>query len=225
MPTATGALLFIPYDDKGAGGRLHVEYGPTTAYGMEVEDTRIEPGPATKTKLSVVYMTPNTLTHYRVTITTPFGSASTGDQTLTTKPPEGALPTIANGTPRVTGQHAASIPATIDPGGVAANYRLLIAAGAPATGASAAIENAATVSGSGPQPALANVVDLDPATTYHYRFAVEQQSGGADVLGPEGTFTTPPYPVALVNALQKARFKLRKRERQARQARPAARRG
>ena len=54
-------------------------------------------------------MTPNTLTHYRVTITTPFGSDRTGDQTLTTKPAEGPLPTIANGTPRVTGQHAASI--------------------------------------------------------------------------------------------------------------------
>jgi hypothetical protein len=211
VPTSTGALLFIPYDDKGAGGRLHVEYGPTTAYGMEVEDTRIEPGPATETKRSVVYMAPNTLTHYRVTITTPFGSAATGDQTLTTKSPEGAMPTIANGTPRVTGQHAASIPATIDPGGVASNYRLLIEAGASATGASPAVENAATVSGSGPQPALANVVDLDPATTYHYRFAVEQQSGGADVLGPEGTFTTPPYPVAPIAAVRKkSRFKLRK---------------
>ena len=50
VTTATGALLFIPYDDKGAGGRLHVEYGPTTAYGMEVADTRIEPGPATTTQ-------------------------------------------------------------------------------------------------------------------------------------------------------------------------------
>jgi hypothetical protein len=145
-----------------------------------------------------------------VTITTPFGSDRTGDQTLTTNPPEGPLPTIANGTPRVTGQHAASIPVTIDPGGVAGSYRLLIAADAPATGASPAIENAGTVSGPGPQPALANIVDLDPATTYHYRFAVEQQSGGADVLGPEGTFATPPYPIAAVNVLQKARFKLRK---------------
>jgi hypothetical protein len=212
VPTQTGALLFIPYDDKGAGGRLHVEYGPTTAYGMEVDDTRIEPGPATETKRSVVYMAPNTLTHYRVTITTPFGSAGTGDQTLTTKPPEGALPTVANGTPRVTGQHAASLPSTIDPGGVASNYRLLIAAGAPATGASPAIENATTISGPGPQPAIANVVDLDPATTYHYRFAVEQQSGGADVLGPEGTFTTPPYPVPAMSPVRKSRFRLRRKQ-------------
>jgi hypothetical protein len=211
VTTATGALLFVPYDDKGAGGRLHVEYGPTTAYGMEVADTRVEPGPATTTKMSILYMAPNTLTHYRVTITTPFGSDRTGDQTLTTKPAEGPLPTIANGTPRVTGQHAASIPATIDPGAVAGSYRLLIAAGAPATGASAAIENAATVSGPGPQPALANIVDLDPATTYHYRFALEQQSGGADVLGPEGTFATPPFPTkAAVSLLQKAHFRLRK---------------
>ena len=211
VPTATGALLFIPYDDKGAGGRLHVEYGPTTAYGMEVEDTRLIPGPATETKRSVLFMPPGTLVHYRVTITTPFGSAATGDQTLTTKSPEGAMPTIANGTPRVTGQHAASLPATIDPGGVASNYRLLIEAGAPATGASPAVENAATVSGSNPQPALVNVVDLDPATTYHYRFTVEQQSGGANVLGPEGTFTTPPYPVAPIAAVRKkSRFRLRR---------------
>jgi hypothetical protein len=212
VPTSTGALLFIPYDDKGAGGRLHVDYGPTTAYGMEVEDTLIQPGPATTTKKSVLFIAPGTLIHYRVTITTPFGSAGTGDQTLTTKPAEGALPTVANGTPRVTGQHAASLPATIDPGGIPSNYRLLIAAGAPATGASPAIENSATVSGSGPQPALANIVDLDPATTYHYRFAVEQQSGGAEVLGPEGTFTTPPYPVPVANPVGKPRFKLRKKQ-------------
>jgi hypothetical protein len=212
VPTTTGALLFIPYDDKGAGGRLHVDYGPTTAYGMEVSDTRIEPGPATTAKKSVLFLAPGTLNHYRVTITTPFGSASTADQTFTTKPPEGALPTIANGTPRVTGQHAASLPATIDPGGVASNYRLLIAAGAPATGASPAIENAATLSGPGPQPALANIVDLDPATTYHYRFSVEQQSGGASVLGPEGTFTTPPYPLPAANPVGKSRFRLRKKQ-------------
>jgi hypothetical protein len=211
VTTSTGALLFIPYDDKGAGGRLHVEYGPTTAYGMEVADTRIEPGPATTTKLSVLYMAPNTLTHYRVTITTPFGNDRTGDQILTTKPAEGALPAIANGTPRVTGQHAASIPVTIDPGGVSSSYRLLIAAGSPATGASPAIENAGTVSGPGPQRALANIVDLDPATTYNYRFAVEQQSGGADVLGPEGTFATPPYPmIAAEKVIQKAHFRLRR---------------
>ena len=111
----------------------------------------------------------------------------------------------------MTGQHAASIPATIDPGGGRRQLPPADRGRRAGDRGSAAIENAATVSGSGPQPALANVVDLDPATTYHYRFAVEQQSGGADVLGPEGTFTTPPYPVAAARTrVQKARFKLRK---------------
>ena len=203
VPTSTGALLHVPYDDKGAGGVLRLEYGPTTSYGMVGEDTSILPGPASETKRSIMFLPPGTTSHYRVTIATPFGSASTGDQTVTTKAAEGALPTVVNGTPRVTGEHAASIPATIDPGSLGAAVALYVEPSAPVTGNSPRLEVLGALSPSGPQPVTAGAVDLEPATTYHYRFSADQQSGGGEVLGPEGAFTTPPYP--------KAHFKLTRR--------------
>lgn len=205
VPTSTGALLHVPYDDKGAGGRLRLEYGPTASYGMVGEDTSVLPGPATETKRSITFLPPGAITHYRVTITTPFGTTSTGDQTVTTKGAEGALPTLVNGTPRVTGEHAASLPATIDPGSLGAAVALYIEPGAPVTGNSPRLE-LGVLNPPGAQPVTAGVVDLEPATTYHYRFSADQQSGGGEVLGPEGTFTTPPYP-----GPAKSHFKLKRK--------------
>jgi hypothetical protein len=88
-PSETVAGLTIPYDGKGAGANLRTEYGLTTAYGMRLADQRLDPGPATAVGPVLQYLRPGTEYHYRVTVTTPFGTASTGDQTVTTKPLEG----------------------------------------------------------------------------------------------------------------------------------------
>ena len=119
-------LLLTHFNDMGAGGRLHVEYGPTAAYGMQLRDGYARPKLGEEgAKFSLPFLAPSTLYHFRVTITTPFGTATSPDQTVTTKALESPAPTIVNGTPRVAGEHAASLSATIDPQG---NQRLLLRA-------------------------------------------------------------------------------------------------
>jgi hypothetical protein len=211
--TETGATVIFPFDNRGAGASLRLEYGPTTAYGMGIEMGE-PPQSASAVKRGIQFLEPNTTYHFRVTITTPFGQASTPDQTLTTKPLESTRPSIANGTPTVTGEHAASIPVTIDPVGVDTYYRTLIAAGGPVSTTEPSLFHPQAVPGgsAGPQPVVVQVVDLEPATTYHYRIAAEQNGGNSnETLGPEGTFTTPPFPSMIpISGPGTSRFKLRK---------------
>jgi hypothetical protein len=209
----TRATVVFPYDNGGAGAKLHLEYGPTTAYGMGFEMGE-PPHLASMVKRGIGFLEPNTTYHFRVTITTPFGQASTPDQTFSTKPLESTRPSIANGTPTVTGEHAASIPVTIDPVGAGGAYfRTLIAAGGPVSSTEPSLFDPRLIpGGSGPQPVVVPLVDLEPATTYHYRIVAEENGGnGNETMGPEGTFTTPPLPPPVpISAPAHRRFKLRK---------------
>jgi hypothetical protein len=214
----TLAVVKIPFDDKGAAGTIHLEYGTTAAYGMEVADSAVSPGAPGVTTPALRYLTPGTEYHYRVTITTPFGSADTGDQTVTAKPLEGTLPAIQNSGPPTAGYFAASLPLTIDPAGDSTSYSALIARGKPVTVASPSVFAPIQVpsTGSGPQSRTIQVADLEPGTTYNYRFAAHH-TGAVDtneVLGPEGSFTTPALPLVSPTLVSrtKPRFRLRKRQ-------------
>jgi hypothetical protein len=197
----TRANIEFAVDSMGAGASLHVDYGPTAAYGMTLEKNNLESLEPNATGLRVAtlrFLAPDTLYHYRVTVSSPFGTVSTADQTLTTSPLTGAetLPAVQAGTPSAS-EHAALIPVTIDTGGVYTNYFMRIAAGGPVTAASGKIGGRTEIEAglTGPQAGRLEVVDLEPSTTYHFRVGAEH--GGSDsneVLGPEGTFTTPPLP-------------------------------
>ena len=191
----TYADLLIPMDNSGAGGTLGVEFGPTTAYGRDLGALRARPGEGA-VKAGLPDLDPDTIYHYRVTLKTPFGTAATPDETVVTAPANGGVPSIVNGTPVVAGQHAATIPATFDPAGKEISYRLRITPGAPETGSGALfgtlLEN--EIPAGAPREGRVSVVDLEPATTYNYRFIANQAEGGNAALGPEGSFTTPPYP-------------------------------
>jgi hypothetical protein len=211
-PGATFVNLIFPFDDVGAGGYLHLEYGPTAAYGLEVPNEPIAPQMGGSEKLGIGRLAPSTPYHYRVTIVTPFGTASTPDQTFTTLTASGGVPTVANGTPLVAGQHAARIPLTIDPQGKEVAYRLLVSAGTPENGAGTSMGSLMNVIPAGsPSGGSIELVDLDPATTYHYRFSAQQLEGGNGTLGPEGTFTTPPY-TAATSGQQPVHFKLQRKQ-------------
>jgi hypothetical protein len=211
-PSPTSASITFPYDDKGAGGTIHLDYGPTAAYGTTIGDQNAQPGLPDVRSIGFGFLAPGTLYHYRLTITTPFGTASTPDQTVTTLPLGGTLPIVGGGSsPTVVGHHAVRIPFTLDPAGVNTSFAILISAnGPPIPGDSPSIFfflQPVKGSSSGPQPANAEIVDLDPGTTYRYR--VEAFHSGTDsnsVLGPEGSFTVP----AIAPVLAKSHFKLRK---------------
>jgi hypothetical protein len=197
-PAETAATLVVPYDEMGAGGSARIQYGPTPGYGSELEPLAVFPSEPTEKELrpTLHYLDPGTLYHYRVTLTTPFGTADSGDQTLQTKPASGPIPTVVYGAP-VPGTHTATLPAQIDPKGLPAAYELLVDTASPVPiGFSGLRGNPRFPAGTvGPQPVSFQLVDLEPSTTYHYRFAVQDtESPYREALGPEGSFTTLPVP-------------------------------
>jgi hypothetical protein len=192
---STRANLEVEFDNHGSGATLLLEYGTSTAYGETAQETALDPGASGTKSFELGPLLPGTLYHYRLTISSGGGSASSGDRTLTTTPLAGTLPAVVLGTPSAT-QYAAQVPMTIDPAGIDTVYKLQIAAGAPTASASesATLSKEATIPGgaTGPQPATIELVDLDPATTYRFRVAATHVTGdGNGVWSPEATFTTP----------------------------------
>jgi len=192
----TGGEIEVPYDNKGAGAALHVEYGPTTAYGMTVRDWSLLPGAPGIANIGLSFLSPGVVYHYRVTITTPFGQVSSPDQTLTAAPLGGSLPGIQSGSVTVA-EHAARIALSLDPNGQRTDYYALLSPSGPVTTASAFIQGGEIETGLGEVHGVAvEVTDLAPATTYHYRVAANHDgTDGNQALGPEGTFTTPPFAI------------------------------
>ena len=145
-------------------------------------------------------------------MTTPFGTASSADQTFTTKPASGPLPTMFYGVP-IPGRYVASLPATIEAKGQLTLYSVLIDNKGPINPGAPSMKGRPRIPATavGGQGVVVQAVDLEPATTYHYRFLLRQISETAnnEVLGPEGTFTTLP-PLPPVTAVAKKRFKLRR---------------
>jgi hypothetical protein len=219
--TETTAEIRVPFDDRGAAGSARVAYGPTTSYGTEVTQSfvprelsqqEIELGLHKELHLFLAALDPGTLYHYRVTVTTPFGTATSADQTLTAKPASGPLPTMFYGVP-VPGRYVASLPETIGMKGQRTTYNVLIDSKGPINPGAPQIQGRPLLPDTavGSQAADVQAVDLEPATTYHYRFLLHQytETTSNEVLGPEGTFTTLP-PLSAVPTVTKRRFILRR---------------
>jgi hypothetical protein len=188
-PTEEG--LAIPLNPQGEGGALAIDYGTTASYGFHVDQSI--PPDGFNGDTFVPSLSPGTLYHYRVTLTTPDGVASSGDQTFTTDPlGVDPLPTVSVGTPVVVGNHAAAIPLVVDPGNQTAIYGVFIDGRGPTRVESPVIVNPDLIpAGSGSVSRVVDVVDLDPGT-YHLRGVVDQESVGAlQVMGPDVTFSVP----------------------------------
>jgi hypothetical protein len=196
-PNPTTADIVFPLDNKGAGATVRVEYGKTTAYGQEVTFPSGPSGPGSAGP-RLHFMDPGTLYHYRVTITTPFGTQSTADQTVTTSALGGTtLPAVQAGDPVAVEHNAARLPVTIDPAGVNTTYAALVEpAGHPVTNGSPTIPGDGTIPGTstGPQAGGVSVLELEPGKSYDYRILARHQgSDQNEVLGPTRTFTTPDF--------------------------------
>lgn len=216
----TEAVVEVSLEDQGAGGILHLEYGPTSAYGMTVRDESVDPEELPQTRgFGLPFLDPGTTYHYDIKLTTPFGTVATGDQTVAAKPlgVGDSVPVIRNLTPEARSEHAAAIPAEFETQEKPLDIRLLVSKAGPVTAASPVIESleeGSIPSGlAAPVSRTFGVIDLDPSTTYHYRFAAIQDiPGGNAVLGPEGSFTTPPAtPGAKVTTTVKLHFVLTRR--------------
>jgi hypothetical protein len=190
--SATSQLYFLGGDLNGQGGTLSVQYGTTTAYGESLADQGVGPG-ILNGSATFRYLQPGTEYHWKATVTSPAGSADTGDLTFTTPAASGDVPDVSVGTPVVTGHYAAAIPLTIDLKGASGTYGVLVDSSGPARDGSPVLYAEDQLTASGPQSRTLDLIDLKPGTTYHVRGFAQ---GAQYALSPSDvTFTVPPLPV------------------------------
>jgi hypothetical protein len=181
----------ISLNTGGYGGTVHVDYGTTSGYGQSIDVPVGTGDPGSHAPL--YFLQPSTLYHYRVTFTTPAGTADSGDQTFTTEGASGPLPGVTIGAPVVVGNHAAAIPLTLNGQGEEVEYGVLIDSSGTASATSPYVEadTTAQISDS-PLARTIDVTDLEPGT-YHVRGFV-LNAGPEGTMSDEITFTVPAQP-------------------------------
>jgi len=170
----------------------HVDYGLDTTYGSSTSPDGDAGAGTADVAVGVVIdgLQPATTYHYRVTADNGAGGVQHGpDGTFRTAPAEPASATD------VTTTHATLV-GTIDPRGVATTYHFEYGL-SPAYGLRTPETEGGSSSGEKGVTALAG--ELEPSTTYHVR--VVATSGVGTWAGADGTFTTPPLPIATVGAV------------------------
>jgi NHL repeat len=173
------------------------EYGTSTAYGS------VEPIPDNYTSITderisvsqaIEGLQAGTTYHYRLLASSPGATNVAGpDETFTTLPIP--APTVATGAAEGIGVGAATLTGTIDPHGWNTEY-LFEYGPSTAYGSSWPTVQVDMGALEGPQPALVNVPNLLPSTTYHYRLVAT--NGGGTSYGPDMTFTTGEYPAQVI---------------------------
>jgi hypothetical protein len=189
--TATLAGKVNPHG--GAVTNCHFEYGPGISYATSTP-CKTTIGPVTTDvaqSLNVTGLSPKTVYHYRLSVTSNAGTVVSDGQELTTLPP---APTISTGSALGITQTAATLAATINPSGAVSSCQFEYgptisygSTGACATdpgGGEAAIEEHLELTG------------LTPGATYHYRL-VGTNAGGT-TKGLDVSFTTQSTPPPVV---------------------------
>ncbi|HEX8205953.1 MAG TPA: hypothetical protein VF587_07850 [Solirubrobacteraceae bacterium] len=164
-----------------------VEYGPTTAYGSEVNggDDRVT-GHAEVTKtLALTGLTPSTTYHYRVVATNAAGTTTGDDRTFTTL--ADTSPVVSELTVSERGQNSARLSGHVDPSTHPTTW--WIEWGTDEDLGTETTHSAPIVAGQD----VTTVLDgLLPSTTYYARLIAANESGEAR--GAQATFTTEPAP-------------------------------
>ncbi len=195
--TQFGATLNGTIDPGNALTSYHFEYGTSAAYGSiaPLPDLYVpvneEDDAVTQ---AIVGLQPDTTYHFALVASSPGGTNVVGpDETFTTAavPP----PAVATGSVSGVAQTAATLSGSIDPRGWATTYRFEYGPSA-SYGASWPTLDVSAGDLEGAQPIVVGLEDLQPATVYHYRLVAT--NAGGTVYGADATFTTPAYPLSLI---------------------------
>jgi len=180
-----GARVNASVNPKGQATKYRFEFGKTTSYGGK---TTVENAGTGSTSVDVsadlANLEAGTTYHYRVTATNSAGTSVGSDRTFTTEPPP-APPSATTGDAAYISQTYAQMNATINPQGTPTTFQFEYG---PTT--SYGTKTAETDAGWGTTAInrVADVNDLTPNTTYHYR-VIARSSAGTTV-GADRTFTT-----------------------------------
>jgi phosphodiesterase/alkaline phosphatase D-like protein len=184
---------------KGEVTDVSFEYGTDTNYGTTVpaDFTPIDlPGPVVMASTATISgLADNTVYHFRIVASSPGGVAYGNDMSFATGT-AGTAPAALTAPATAIGTESATLNGTVN----AADFEttVIFEYGLDATYGSTAIANPGTVTGSTNTAVNAPVLELSPATTYHFRVVATNAYGTTN--GADMTFTTlPQAPVAVTS--------------------------
>jgi hypothetical protein len=177
----TRATLAAEVDTDGAAAEYVIQYGKSAKYAETTPARPISAGSVTShVSAPLEQLTPGTLYHYRVRVTSPAGTASSPDQTFATP----GVPAFES-SEASAGTTSARLSATVIPNASPTAIRFEYGTGDSYGAVTAPVE-----AGSGLDKVIVSteVGGLQPDTTYHYR--VLAANGIGVTSGPGQTFTT-----------------------------------
>ncbi|HEY8303881.1 MAG TPA: hypothetical protein VIG42_04740 [Solirubrobacteraceae bacterium] len=195
--TVTGVTLNGAIDPHNVATGYHFAYGTTSAYGSVVPvpdlytpennvDDAVVPQGITGLQAGATY-------HFALVATSAGGTVTGPDETFTTAAV--VLPAVDTGPAGGVGVGSATLTGSIDPQGSATAFHFEYG---PTTAYGADWPTVDVQAGSftGAQGMSIVVQNLQPGTTYHYRLVATNAGGTA--YGADQAFTTPDYPVSVI---------------------------
>jgi len=195
--TASGATLNGSVNPNGSATSYAFQWGPTSGYGHETPLTSAGAGTTAVTVSAPVSgVASGTTYHFRIIAINSGGTAVGSDQTFTTTgtaPAPSTPPSATTGSASGVSQTSATVNGTVNPAGQATTYYFEFG---PTNNYGYETSPTDGGSGSAAEPASANLTQLTPGTTYHYRLVAV--SPGGTTLGADQTFTTTASPQSQV---------------------------
>jgi hypothetical protein len=140
-------------------------------------------------------LSPGTRYHYRIVAVNADGTSVGGDRSFRTALPPATLPAILSTAPFAPYANSVTLTANINPGSAATTYKFQFGT---TTTYGAETFAASIPAGAAPVAVKIPLNGLQERTTYHFRTVASNRKG--TVVGPDATFTTGPFPPALVTS-------------------------
>ena len=190
------ATLNGTVDPVGVPTSCHFAYGTTTAYGsiIPIPDQYVASDRADHAVTqTIVGLTPGTTYNYALVANSPGGTTTGPDETFTTPPVP--VPAVLTGVASDVAVGSVTLTGSVDPQGWETGYYFEYGP-TPAYGARWPGIPITLGAFTGPQGVVSAIQNLQPGTTYHYRLVASNPGGTS--YGQDQTFTTPSYPVSLI---------------------------
>jgi hypothetical protein len=192
----TAATLRGSVDANGLPTTYAFQWGTTASYGQQTPNRSAgSAGSGRAVSFRLRGLTPGTVYHYRIVATNREGTSVGGDRQFRTELPPATPPSILATAPFAPYANSVTLTATVNPGGAPTTYKFQFGT----TNTYGAETFAASVpAGIVSVPVRIPLNGLQERTTYHFRTVVSNRKG--TVVGPDATFTTGPFPPALVSS-------------------------